>query len=551
MLTSTRCSPPAPNAWSTASASAVGITPRPATRRVDPVADVRRAERPPHDVAQVEVADQPSAVVAQADRERHALAAPRGPLHVAVDVAVGARRVQLGPAARAATTPRAPASPGWRRRTSDQAAGVAAAVRPQQHGPVRQDGRPSGRGPRASSPPVEQQHVHGGPGRRRGDPLAEHQQAVGLGEAGESVRPTGAAAAPCTPRRAARRRGRAGTRAGRRATRRSPAGAPCTLGRNTGSAPASSWITGRASTSKPISAAPGSPGRQTTGTSSPPTVPKPSVVPGQSATSVNCDDAPVAVAAGTAPGAACRPGPVPVPPVVMIRSARSVWSSSSPRRPSGSSSQMPDPVRERARLHRGGGQRVRVGVDHLAGLAGPADVDQLVAGGHHDHPRAGPDHHVPDAGGGERPPPGPASTYGAGAARAPAPAGSSSPARRTPDPRLGACKISTAAMPWSVQCTGTTTSAPIGSGAPAATEKQVPGVSRTGRQLAAPRSPTTLSRTGRGPPSNAERRVRADAPGGGEVLPARRVPVDRGLVEGRERVRGDARPRRARCRAPG
>ena len=32
-----------------------------------------------------------------------------------------------------------------------------------------------------------------------------------------------------------------------------------TLGRNTGSAPASSWIAGRASTSKPISAAPGSP----------------------------------------------------------------------------------------------------------------------------------------------------------------------------------------------------------------------------------------------------------------------------------------------------
>ena len=58
-------------------------------------------------------------------------------------------------------------------------------------------------------------------------------------------------------------------------------------------------------------------------------------------------------------------------------------------------------------------------------------------------------------------------------------------------------QISTAAMPWSVQAGGTTTSAAAGSGAPAATEKQVPGASRTGRQLAATRSPTTLSRTGR------------------------------------------------------
>ena len=52
-------------------------------------------------------------------------------------------------------------------------------------------------------------------------------------------------------------------------------------------------------------------------------------------------------------------------------------------------------------------------------------------------------------------------------------------------------------MPWSVFPAGTTMSHVAGSGAPAATEKQVPGVSRTGRQLAAPRSPTTLSRTGR------------------------------------------------------
>jgi hypothetical protein len=44
---------------------------------------------------------------------------------------------------------------------------------------------------------------------------------------------------------------------------------------------------------------------------------------------------------------------------------------------------------------------------------------------------------------------------------------------------------------------GTITSAPAGTSAPAATEKHVPGVSRTGRQLEATRSPTTLSRTGR------------------------------------------------------
>ena len=35
------------------------------------------------------------------------------------------------------------------------------------------------------------------------------------------------------------------------------------------------------------------------------------------------------------------PGPVPVPPVVTIRSARLVWSSNRPRSPSGSSSQIP------------------------------------------------------------------------------------------------------------------------------------------------------------------------------------------------------------------
>ena len=90
------------------------------------------------------------------------------------------------------------------RRTSDQAGASRAPVRPQQHRPVGQDGGPSGRAAPHSiiTAAIEQQHVHGGPGRRGGHPLAEHQQSVGLGEAGQRVRPTGerlhrvAAAAP-------------------------------------------------------------------------------------------------------------------------------------------------------------------------------------------------------------------------------------------------------------------------------------------------------------------------------------------------------------------
>src|SRR6185436_10592450 len=50
-----------------------------------------------------------------------------------------------------------------------------------------------------------------------------------------------------------------------------------TLGRNTGSAPASNWMIGRASTSNPISAEPVSPGRHRMGTpAAPPIVPNPS-----------------------------------------------------------------------------------------------------------------------------------------------------------------------------------------------------------------------------------------------------------------------------------
>ena len=131
------------------------------------------------------------------------------------------------------------------------------------------------------------------------------------------------------------------------------------------------------------------------------------------------------------------PGPVPVPPVVMIRSARSVWSSSRPRRPSGSSSQMPmryacAPASAAAAV-----RRVRVRVDDLAGLAGAADLDELVAGGEQHHARAGPHHEVPDAGRGEHRDQG-GRDVRAGAARAARPPGSSSPARRRPLPRLPA-----------------------------------------------------------------------------------------------------------------
>ena len=196
----------------------------------------------------------------------------------------------------------------------------------------------------------------------------------------------------------------------------------------------------------------------------------------------------------------------------------------------------PHPVRQRAHLGGGGGQRVRVGVHHLTGLAAPAHVDEFVAGGHDDHPGAGPDHDVPDAGGGED------RHQGRGrrtCRRGPARCRRAAPRRRgvRRTRAWGVRKISTAAMPWSVHSTGTTTSAAIGSGAPAATEKHVPGVSRTGRQLAAPRSPTTLSRTGAARP--ARRRGRASRPDPPEVLPAGRVPVDGRLVEGRERVRRD------------
>jgi hypothetical protein len=93
-----------------------------------------------------------------------------------------------------------------------------------------------------------------------------------------------------------------------------------------------------------------------------------------------------------------------------------------------------------------------------------------------------------------------------------APARTSSPVRRSPEPRLPDQVTSTAAMPWSVPEMGTITSHAAGSSAPEATEMQVPGVSRTGRQLAAERSPTTFSRTGRDGEASAMSSKRAAYP---------------------------------------
>src|SRR6185436_14019942 len=85
---------------------------------------------------------------------------------------------------------------------------------------------------------------------------------------------------------------RSATWAGRNS--RSPAGdetvsSRCarTLGRNTGSAPASNWMIGRASTSNPISAEPVSPGRHRVGTrGAPAVVPEACAARGYSDTSV-------------------------------------------------------------------------------------------------------------------------------------------------------------------------------------------------------------------------------------------------------------------------
>ena len=48
---------------------------------INPISRVRGTERPPHDVAQIDVPHQPLVpVLAQAHRERHAVAAPGGQL---------------------------------------------------------------------------------------------------------------------------------------------------------------------------------------------------------------------------------------------------------------------------------------------------------------------------------------------------------------------------------------------------------------------------------------------------------------------------------------
>ncbi len=190
------------------------------------------------------------------------------------------------------------------------------------------------------------------------------------------------------------------------------------------------------------------------------------------------------------------PGPVPVPPVVMMQvGAQGLVFQQAAQRLRVVVADA-HPVRVRTGLRGSRGQRMRVGVHDLPGLAAPASVDELVAGRGHETIRGlgrtttcpmpvAAKHgdqgrcHVRAGAGEQRAGLAVLRRHGEGRS----PALGSVPGRSPPRPCPGR---STPA--------GTTTSAPAGSGAPAATEKHVPGVSRTGRQLAAPRSPTTLSR---------------------------------------------------------
>ena len=278
------------------------------------------------------------AVVAQADRERHRAAGPGGPAQFPVDEperagefssasCPGRGRLPLGqPLLVGAARPR------------DQARGVGAPVRAQHDaGPsVRTAGQPGAPNMAATSspsPPAVAAAVRP-PWSRRGGAARPARRA----RSGRWPRPARTActarrpaAARCNRRRAARRRTPAGTRAARAATSTVSSRWARTLGRNTGSAPASIWMTGRASTSKPISAAPGSPGRQTTGTPRAgrpePSVPYPSEPHGVQRTlgephrAVPAEDPPDHVAR---PGAGTAGGDDQV-------GAQPIWSSSRPR----------------------------------------------------------------------------------------------------------------------------------------------------------------------------------------------------------------------------
>ena len=198
----------------------------------------------------------------------------------------------------------------------------------------------------------------------------------------------------------------------------------------------------------------------------------------------------------------------------------------------------PHPVRERARLRRRGGQRVRVGVHHLTGLAAPAHVHQFVAGGHDHHARAGPHHDVPDAGGGEhrdqsrghvRPGAGEqraGDQFLPGAAQAVPPFGGAEdldgghalvgPLHR--DDHVGADRQRRARRHREAGAGGEPHRPPAGSAQ--VTDHVEPDAAATGhtgggRDVARPPTPT------------------------GDVLPARGVSVHRRLVEGGVRVRGD------------
>ena len=107
------------------------------------------------------------------------------------------------------------------------------------------------------------------------------------------------------------------------------------------------------------------------------------------------------------------------------------------------------------------------------------------------------------------------------------PAATSSPVRRTCAPTPGPARSRTRSVPPSVCSTGTIASAPAGSGAPVMIRCTVPAASAGTSVRPAGMSAATGSSTGR------------SAVGSGQLGGAHRVAVHRGVVERRQRHRGD------------
>ena len=198
----------------------------------------------------------------------------------------------------------------------------------------------------------------------------------------------------------------------------------------------------------------------------------------------------------------------------------------------GSPRDQPGPAGLRAGITGGGGERVRADVGHLPGARGARDVDQLVADGDHRHPRAA---GAPAPCPGRRRRacrPGPARARRRGARRRPR-AARPRPTRRT-NAADGTPRVTVSlAAPPSVWPTGTTASASVGSGAPAATTRTAcPGCRRSGWRDPAGISPTTGSTTGvclarSGRDRRCGRRSRRSPPGRTPAAAGRRSPPRR------------------------